>query len=64
MILVERYDWLKLILAKRGIDLDTEPTKLDELPISSNFKGNCWRLNAVATFYEAQNRTKTILSKE
>jgi len=22
MILVERYDWLKLIFAKRGIDLD------------------------------------------
>ena len=53
MILVERYDWLKLILAKRGIDIVECPEQLDALPVSANFKGNCWRLSALSMLYEA-----------
>ena len=64
MILVERYDWLKLLFAGEGIDLDEDPDKLDDFLVSNKFKGNFWRLDAVATLYEAQKKTKTLISKE
>ena len=64
MILVERHDWLKLLLDKLDIDFIGNPMDLDELPVSHIFKGNLWRLIALCGLLEAKKATSTLISKD
>lgn len=47
MFLLKRYDFFQLFIAKLDIDIDQDPSKLNDLPVSDNFKGNFWRLRAM-----------------
>jgi hypothetical protein len=62
MLLVEKYDFLTILLSKSKIDLDKNPESLNGLPVSDNFKANIWRLAAIFLLKEAKRRMKSSIS--
>lgn len=62
MILVERYDFLPLLLSKLGIDMDEEPEIINTLPCTYNFLGNFWRLSAIFHLKDARKKTHSALT--
>jgi len=62
MILVERYDFLDLLLEKLGHNIDEEPDSINGLPCSYNFLGNFWRLSAICYLKEARKKTHSGLT--
>lgn len=52
-LLIKRNDFAKILLDLVDINLDGEPEKLYELPVSANFLGNFWRFAAIYKLREA-----------
>ena len=53
-LLIKRYDFLKTLTEVIQINLEMEPEKLNDLPVSANFLGNFWRFAALFKLREAQ----------
>jgi hypothetical protein len=47
MLLVEKFDFMTILLSKAQINLDENPDSLNRLPVSDNFKANMWRFSAI-----------------
>jgi hypothetical protein len=53
-LFIEKYDFLDNLLAQSNIDLSFTTESMNDLPVSSNFKGNFWRMSALFLLREAQ----------
>jgi len=47
MFILKRYNFFQMFIEKLGIQIDLDPSKINDLPASDNFKGNFWRLRAM-----------------
>jgi len=55
-----RFDFFQLFIEKLGIDIDRDPSKIFDMPVSLNFQGNFWRLRALYMLTNMRGRSKII----
>ena len=63
MYLIKRFDFFNLLMENLGINVDQNPEKITNLPVSDNFQGNFWRLKALYLVQNSPKKVK-IISKD
>jgi hypothetical protein len=62
-LLIHRNDFVKILVELLDINLDGEPEKIYDLPVSPNFLGNFWRFAAIFKLREAQEQSNVLQKK-